>query len=52
MIRFFDVVFSFLGILFLFPVFIILLIVGFFDTGAPIFAQERVRKYKNIFCLV
>ena len=51
MIRIFDFIFSFLGILFLFPIFIILLIVGFLDTKAPIFAQERVGKNKQPFKL-
>jgi len=51
MIRFFDFIFSLLGILFLFPIFIVLIIVGFFDTGAPIFAQERVGKHKKPFKL-
>lgn len=51
MIRIFDFIFSLLGILFLFPIFIVLLIVGFFDTGAPIFAQERVGKNKHPFKL-
>jgi lipopolysaccharide/colanic/teichoic acid biosynthesis glycosyltransferase len=51
MIRIFDFIFSFLGILFLFPIFIVLIIVGFFDTGAPIFAQERVGKHKKPFKL-
>jgi O-antigen biosynthesis protein WbqP len=51
MIRSFDFIFSFLGILFLFPIFIVLIIVGFFDTGAPIFAQERVGKHKKPFKL-
>jgi O-antigen biosynthesis protein WbqP len=52
MIRFFDVVFSFFGLLVLSPFIVILWGIGFFDTGAPIFAQECVSKYKNIFCLV
>jgi O-antigen biosynthesis protein WbqP len=51
MIRIFDFLFSLLGILFLFPIFIVLIIVGFFDTGAPIFAQERVGKHKKPFKL-
>jgi lipopolysaccharide/colanic/teichoic acid biosynthesis glycosyltransferase len=51
MIRIFDFLFSFLGILFLFPIFILLLMVGFFDTGSPIFAQERVGKHKKPFKL-
>ncbi len=52
MIRFFDVVFSFFGLLVLSPFIVILWGIGFFDTGAPIFAQERAGKYKNIFRLV
>ena len=51
MIRIFDFIFSLLGILFLFPIFIVLIIVGFFDTGSPIFAQERVGKHKKPFKL-
>ncbi len=51
MIRIFDFLFSLLGILFLFPIFIVLLIVGFFDTKAPVFAQERVGKNKQPFKL-
>ncbi len=42
MIRLFDLLFSILGILILLPVFLILLFVGFLDTGSPIFMQERV----------
>ena len=51
MIRIFDFLFSLLGILFLFPIFIGLIIVGFLDTKAPIFAQERVGKHKKPFKL-
>jgi O-antigen biosynthesis protein WbqP len=42
MIRIFDVVFSFLGLLILSPVILVLLIVGFLDTGSPLLWQERV----------
>ena len=42
MIRFFDVVFSFFRLLILSPFIIVLWLIGFFDTGSPIFAQERV----------
>jgi lipopolysaccharide/colanic/teichoic acid biosynthesis glycosyltransferase len=42
MIRFFDILFSFFGLLFLSPVLLILLIIGLLDTGLPIFSQERV----------
>ncbi len=51
MIRIFDFIFSFLGIILLFPVFILLIIIGFLDTKAPIFAQERVGKNKKPFKL-
>jgi len=47
MIRFFDVIFSFFGLLIFGPFICILWIIGFFDTGAPIFAQERVGKNKK-----
>lgn len=51
MIRFFDFIFSFFGLLVLSPFIIILWCFGFFDTGAPIFAQERVGKNKQPFKL-
>lgn len=51
MIRFFDLIFSFFGILFLSPIGLILYIIGLFDTGAPIFAQERMGKNQNPFTL-
>ncbi len=52
MIRLFDFLFSFLGIVFLFPVGIVLYIIGLFDTGSPIFIQERVGKNKQPFYLL
>lgn len=51
MIRFFDVVFSFFRLLILSPFIIVLWLIGFFDTGSPIFAQERVGKHKKAFQL-
>ena len=51
MIRFFDFMFSLLGILFLWPVGLILYVIGLFDTGSPIFKQERVGRYKKPFKL-
>jgi lipopolysaccharide/colanic/teichoic acid biosynthesis glycosyltransferase len=47
MIRFFDFIFSFFGLLVLLPIIGILLIIGYFDTGSPIFKQERVGKNKK-----
>jgi lipopolysaccharide/colanic/teichoic acid biosynthesis glycosyltransferase len=52
MTRFFDILFSFLGLLLLSPILLILIIIGFFDTGSPIFRQERVGKLKHSFRLM
>jgi len=51
MIRVFDFVFSLTGILILWPIGLILYVIGLFDTGAPIFRQERVGKNKKPFIL-
>ncbi|WP_439287816.1 sugar transferase [Lonepinella sp. BR2904] len=51
MTRLFDFLFSFLGLICLSPVMLILYIIGLFDTGSPIFAQERVGKNKKPFTL-
>jgi O-antigen biosynthesis protein WbqP len=42
MLRIFDIFFSFFGLLILSPVIGLLLIIGLFDTGSPLFRQERV----------
>jgi O-antigen biosynthesis protein WbqP len=52
MTRFFDILFSFIGLLFLSPILIILIIIGYFDTGSPIFRQERVGKSLKPFRLM
>ncbi|PSL12934.1 lipopolysaccharide/colanic/teichoic acid biosynthesis glycosyltransferase [Marinobacterium halophilum] len=52
MIRLFDFVFSLLGLVFGFPVLLLLTVIGFFDTGSPIFRQERVGRHKKPFTLV
>ena len=52
MFRFFDILFSFLGLILLSPVLITLVIVSYFDTGSPIFHQERVGKNKIPFKLI
>src|SRR5690554_1115432 len=49
--RFFDFIFSFFGILFLLPIMFILYIIGLFDTGSPVFKQQRVGKNKKPFTL-
>lgn len=52
MIRFLDVMFSFFGLIFLFPVMAILFMIGLFDTGSPLFRQERVGRYQKPFTLI
>ena len=52
MIRTIDFLASFLGLLFLCPVLLVVTIIGFFDTGSPIFIQERVGRNKKPFKLV
>lgn len=49
--RIFDFCFSLFGIIVLLPAGIILYIIGLFDTGSPIFIQERVGRYKKPFYL-
>ena len=52
MIRLFDILFSFVGLVLLSPLLLILILAGFIDTGSPIFLQKRVGKYKNPFNLI
>jgi lipopolysaccharide/colanic/teichoic acid biosynthesis glycosyltransferase len=52
MIRFFDFIFSLIGILFLLPIMMLLFIIGLFDTGSPLFFQRRVGKNKKSFTLI
>jgi lipopolysaccharide/colanic/teichoic acid biosynthesis glycosyltransferase len=52
LIRLFDFFFSLLGLVFGLPVLLILWVIGFFDTGSPLFRQERVGRNKKPFTLV
>ena len=52
MIRFFDLIFSFLGLLLLSPIILIILIICYYDSGSPIFRQERIGKSKKLFYLL
>ncbi|ASM48736.1 hypothetical protein PESP_a0493 [Pseudoalteromonas espejiana DSM 9414] len=52
MIRLLDFWFSLFGLLFAMPFLVILYIIGLFDTGSPIFMQERVGRNKKPFTLV
>ena len=52
MLRGFDFLGSFFGLLFGFPVLLVIFLVGLFDTGSPLFFQERVGRAKKLFKLV
>lgn len=52
MIRVFDVFFALLGLVCGLPLLLLLVVVGLFDTGSPIFRQERVGQNKKPFTLV
>lgn len=49
--RFFDFIFSLTCMIILIPLFIILYIIGLFDTGSPIFKQVRLGKHKKPFII-
>ena len=51
-IRILDFIFSFFGLLFAFPFLIIITVIGYFDTGHPVFIQKRVGRNKKPFNLV
>ena len=51
MIRIFDFFFSLFGIIFLFPLFILILIVGLFENGSPIFSQKELVAIKGLFII-
>ena len=52
MLRFFDICFSAVGLIAASPLFVILTIAGWFDTGSPLFKQTRVGRHKEPFTLV
>ena len=52
MLRIFDFTFALLGLAFGSPVLLIIYAVGLFDTGSPLFRQERVGRNKRPFTLV
>lgn len=52
MIRVLDFLFSLFGLIVGFPILVLLTLIGLFDTGSPIFRQERVGKNKKPFVLV
>ncbi|MGA4446368.1 sugar transferase [Ectopseudomonas chengduensis] len=52
MLRFFDFTFALLGLIFAFPVLLAIYVLGLFDTGSPLFRQERVGRHQKPFVLV
>ena len=52
MIRIFDILFAFIGLVLAFPILLIIFIIGLFDTGSPIFCQERLGKGMRPFTLI
>ena len=52
MTRVFDVFFSLIGLIFFSPIFVIVSLVGWLDTGSPIFLQKRVGLKLKVFMLV
>lgn len=51
MIRTIDILLAIAGLLLLFPIILILVILGLLDTGSPIFSQQRVGRYQLPFTL-
>jgi O-antigen biosynthesis protein WbqP len=51
-LRTLDVVLSSFGLLVLWPILIILCILGWLDTRSPLYAQQRVGRYQRVFVLV
>ena len=52
MIRLFDFLFSFLGLIILSPLLILLWIIGLFENGSPLFKQKRIGYDQKIFVIV
>lgn len=52
MIRILDLLLSIVGLVLTFPILVIVTILGYFETGSPIFIQERVGKNKKPFKLI
>jgi O-antigen biosynthesis protein WbqP len=52
LLRFFDILFSLLGLVAGLPVLLLLVLIGYFDTGSPLFLQTRVGRHKKAFTLI
>lgn len=51
-LRTIDVLLAILGVLILFPVFLLLYVLGLIDTGSPILYQERIGRNRRSFVLM
>ncbi|WP_339670113.1 sugar transferase [Dasania marina] len=51
-VRFLDFICALVGLLLTFPVLFLVTLAGYFDTGSPIFLQQRVGRYKRPFTLI
>lgn len=52
MIRFLDLLIALVGLVLGFPFLLLIYVAGLFDTGSPLFRQERVGRYQKPFTLV
>ena len=52
LIRFFDILFALLGLTLGLPVLALLWLMGLWDTGSPLFRQQRVGQNQQLFVLV
>jgi lipopolysaccharide/colanic/teichoic acid biosynthesis glycosyltransferase len=51
-LRIFDFVLALFGLIFISPLLIVIYVLGIFDTGSPLFLQERLGRYQKPFVLV
>jgi len=52
LIRILDFLMAFCGLIVTFPILLAVTVIGYFDTGSPIFIQQRVGKNKKPFNLI
>ena len=52
MIRLLDFLFAAIGLVFCSPILLLLILIGFFDTGSPIFRQQRLGRDQKPFTLI
>ncbi|MCC5881600.1 MAG: sugar transferase [Halomonas sp.] len=52
MIRALDLLIAALGLLIGLPILLALMVIGYYDTGSPLFRQQRVGRYQRPFTLV